>query len=151
MNNKNLFLEIADKIGGRLVESAVWNGNKCTWNVVVPDKENTIQRASKKEKAGGSVYQGTAGIALFLMELFKYTKSDVYKKTAQGALNFSVDSSEEMPDNNFGFHSGKVGVAYVLYKASQIFGDEEYFAEGINLLKSLTGNESKDFGVPIGC
>lgn len=149
MTNKEIFLETADKIGKRLVKQAVWNNNMCTWNVNVPDRTNYQLKKSISEPAGGGIYQGTAGIAVFLCELYKQTNDIELKKTAIGAVKHALETAKKLPLNSFGFHSGRIGIAYAANKCGQIFNDEEYLKTALDLVIEMKGNESMDSGMDV--
>lgn len=149
MDNKSKFLEVTEKIAYRLVNSAIYSNNKCSWIVNVPDRKTSGVKKSIEEKAGGTVYQGTAGIALFLLELYKITNEKIYGKTAEGAMNFALEEADKMPNNSFGFYSGRVGIGYTLYKASQVFQQKELLQKGEEIIKSLIGNEKNDYGLDV--
>ncbi|HSN88180.1 MAG TPA: hypothetical protein VL025_15585, partial [Thermoanaerobaculia bacterium] len=65
------FLDTALAIGRRLARRALWEGTACTWEVLEPqpDAENRIRTI----RAEGQLYQGAAGIAWFLGELYRAT------------------------------------------------------------------------------
>ncbi len=147
MTNKEIFLETADKIGKRLVNQAVWNNNICTWNVNVPDRTNYQLKKSLTEPAGGGIYQGTAGISVFLSELYKQTNDAELKKTVMGAVKHSIEEAKKLPFSSFGFHSGRIGIAYAVNKCGQIFNNEEYLKTALGLVLEMRGNESKDIGI----
>ncbi len=144
---KEIFLETAQRIGDRLVDSAIWSDGSCTWNVMAPDRENPELKKAKRELARGSVYQGTAGIALFLNELSKYSdnKAEILK-TAEGAVKYAIEEGEKLPNNSFGFHSGRIGIAYASVLFALASGKDEYLKSAEELLLPLKGNEDKDYG-----
>jgi len=146
---KEIFLETAQRIGDRLVESAIWSDGSCTWIINTPDRKNRESRKSVKEQADVGIYQGVSGIALFLLELYRITGGSKLRKTIEAALQNVKLKSNELPNNNFAFHGGRVGVGYTFYEAYKVFQNEEYLKIGLELLKSLQGNESKDNGLDV--
>ncbi len=149
MTNKGIFLETADRIGKRLVKQTVWSNSICTWNVNVPDRTNYQLKKSTTEPAGGGIYQGTAGIAVFLSELYKQTNDIELKKTAIGAVKHAIEEAKKLPLSSFGFHSGRIGIAYAANKCGQIFSDEEHLKTALDLVLDMKGNESKDTGMDV--
>lgn len=146
MTNKELFLETADKIANRLIESALWNGDNCTWYVNTTDREDPKFKKSIKEIAGGAIYQGTSGISLFLTELSKFTDNkNKILETAEGALKYALEDSEKSPNNNSGFHSGISGIAYSALQFALASGKYEYLEMATQLLKPLSGNQYYDY------
>lgn len=148
-NIKKKYLETAINIGNRLVDSAIWDGDKCTWIVNEPDRERAAERVSKKEKAGINIYQGTTGISIFLSFLYKYYPNEKIKKAAEGGLNFALSGINIVSDFAFGFHSGRPGIAYACAKFAQYCNEEQFFIEAKNVLQPLYGNESKDAGIDV--
>ena len=149
MTNKELFLETAIGISQKLIDSAIWIKNKCTWNIVTQDKENPELKKNKHELAKGAIYQGSAGIALFLIELFKITKDNKILKTAEGAINFAIEDGLGMPNNSFGFHSGRVGIAYSTTLFAIATGKREYFNIAEELLSPLKDNIDNENGLDV--
>ena len=63
------------------------------------------------------VYDGTSGIALFLLNLYSFQKTEEYYKTAEGAINQALSRIDDIhPLSRFGFYSGKLGIAYIATK-----------------------------------
>lgn len=146
---KEIFLETAQRIGERLVESAIWSDGGCTWMINIPDRKNRGSKKSVKEPADVGIYQGVSGIALFLLELYKITGGANLRRTIEAALRYVKLKSKELPNNNFAFHGGRVGVGYTFYGAYEIFQNEEYLKIGLELFDRLKGNESKDSGLDV--
>lgn len=149
MSNKELFLENAYKIGKKICGQALWKEDKCTWQVVVPDRKNYESRKPQFDEAGGGLYQGTAGISVFLTELHKHMPDELIKKTALGAANNALVEAKKMPLSSFGFHSGRVGIAYALNKAGDVFGNNEFLDTSREILLEMKGQENLDFGTDV--
>lgn len=149
MNEKQIFLEAAVKIADRILNKAIWNTDKCTWEIFAPDLSMPKQRKGKWENAGGMVYSGTAGIALFLTEIFRITGDKKYLKVLSGALNNSFDEVEKLPLNSFGFHSGRVGIAYTFIIAGKYLERDDYISKGLQIIEPLLGREFEDYGIDV--
>ncbi len=147
--SEQIFLEAAIKIGERLVKNAIWHDKNCTWNILAPDRSNRASNTPVKELAEGTVYQGTAGIALFLNQLYKITQEKKYKTVAIGALEHAFTNGENIASNSFGFHSGRVGIAYSLFDGALSLNIDKFHSHALKLLAPLQGNEEKDFGVDV--
>ncbi len=102
-----------------------------------------------KEEAGGTVYRGTAGIALFLGELYKHTQDATHKSTAEGGLTHALNEVTSLPSSSFGFHSGRVGIAWVAAILAERLDKPGYIMEAEQVLEPLRGKESKDRGVDV--
>ncbi|MFA7420502.1 MAG: lanthionine synthetase LanC family protein [Melioribacteraceae bacterium] len=149
MSNKELFLENAYKIGIKICGQALWKEDKCTWQVVVPDRKNYESRKPQFDEAGGGLYQGTAGISVFLTELYKHIPDDLIKKTAVGAANNALAEAKKLPLSSFGFHSGRVGIAYALNKAGDVFSNNEFLDSSREILLEMKGKEALDNGIDV--
>jgi hypothetical protein len=149
MNERDIFLETASRIGRRLVNQALWNGSVCTWQIMTPDKSHPQQKRAISALASGTLYQGTAGIALFLAELYKLTREDETKRAAEGAIRHAMAEARSLPPVSFGFHTGRVGIAYAAARIATIFDKPEYLKEASHLLQPLAGNEHHDQGIDV--
>ncbi|HEX2078862.1 MAG TPA: lanthionine synthetase LanC family protein [Longimicrobium sp.] len=143
------FLDAAQRIGRRVAADAQWEGDACTWQIMSPDRENPRVRRAVAATAGGAIYEGTSGIALFLAELSAVTGDPEAARTALGALRFALREGATQHDSAFGFHSGRVGIAYAAARVGELLGREDLFAEAEELLRPLAGNESRDFGMDV--
>ena len=71
MNNKQIFLDTAEKIGSYLCKSAFWHKKKCNWiGKAIHEIAPRIPTIYLKSLAC-DVYDGTAGIAFFLSNLYR--------------------------------------------------------------------------------
>jgi hypothetical protein len=148
MANREIFINTAEKIGQRLCRTAVWTyNNTCTWQVAVNNKNKF--KVSQIETADGNIYQGTAGISLFLIELYKYTENKKIIETAIGASLYSYQKAMEMPCNSYGFHSGRIGIAFALLKTGEISKDQKFIDYSIDILKPLYDSEILDIGIDV--
>ncbi len=131
------FLETADRIGCRLCRDALWADRRCNW--LGWSLELDGDRWMPTFRALGSdLYDGTAGIALFLAHLHALTDDPIQKITARGALAQACDRlATAALDHKIGFYSGIAGIGYVLIEAAEILREEELRTRGIDLLVSI--------------
>lgn len=144
---------MAERFGASLVEQATWTDEACTWTVNVPDRENPGSKVSFPEEAGGRIYQGTAGIGFFLAQLTQHTDAPAaVADTARGALRHAVqtirDDTSESLAQNFGFHSGPIGIAWALMQSASVC-DMDVSSDIRALLEPLDGNEHLDPGLDV--
>ncbi|MBL7043526.1 MAG: hypothetical protein ISR77_33145 [Pirellulaceae bacterium] len=128
------FLETADRIGARICRDAIWAGRACNWvgwaQGVVDGPIAPLYRAM-----GPDVYGGTAGIALFLARLHRFTGDPIQKATWEGALNQALGRLETMPEETrLGFYTGATGVAHVLIETGRIQNDGRLIERGLREL-----------------
>ncbi len=135
------FLEAADRIGRRLCRDAVWAGRRCNWLgwALVPSRQGWVDSFCAQDP---TLYGGTAGIALFLASLFRWTGDPVERATLLGAIAQLRDGPEEStPADSFGFHSGRAGMAYALIRVGDLLDDEASIHQGLELLSALASRE----------
>ena len=109
----DFFLDVAVRIARRVAAKAEWSGDAATWTVMSPDRENPSLRVAKPATASGTLYEGTSGIALFLVETWAATgkTDDDLARTALAAVRYARNEVPQLPQSSFGFHGGRGGVA----------------------------------------
>ncbi|MFL6255342.1 MAG: lanthionine synthetase LanC family protein [Pyrinomonadaceae bacterium] len=111
-------LRAASRIGRRLCATAFWDedGRLCTWmgRTDVEDSSGAGYAAAVAA-LGPHLYGGTAGVALFLLELYGRTQDEDAKRTAEGALRRSAKylRTHDALTSPLSFFLSHVGVAYV--------------------------------------
>jgi hypothetical protein len=143
------FLDAAHRMGRRIAADAQWEGDACTWQIITPDRSAPGLRRGVAATASGTVYEGTAGMALFLAELSAVTGDEELARTALGGLRFALNEGAELHDFSFGYHSGRVGIAYVAARVGELLNRPELYAEAEALLRPLAGNETRDMGMDV--
>ncbi len=143
------FLDAALRVGRRIAGQAQWDGDACTWQVMSPDRANPSVRRAVATTAGGAVYEGTAGIAMFLAELAAVSGDAELARTALGAVEYSLREGEMSSDTAFGYHSGRVGIAYAAVRVGERLDRPDLFARAEAVLRPLAGNESRDMGMDV--
>lgn len=138
MTDRDALLDAAHRIGRRVAGQAQWSGGACTWTVVRPDRSDPANLKAAELTGGGSVYSGTAGIALFLLELHRATGDREAARAAEGAIRWAM-ADPDVGATLFGFYSGRVGVAYAAARAGLIEEAGKYLAP-------LSGQEHGDIG-----
>jgi lantibiotic modifying enzyme len=137
----NGFLKAADSIGARLCRDAVWDHERCNW--LGDSMEFVLNRWSVTHKSfGPDLYSGTAGIALFLAELFEFTGEPLFRATAEGAIAQSLSRMEIFPlDARSGFYSGWAGIGWTLIETGQKLGRADWVEKGLRTLEDVSGRE----------
>ena len=143
------FLEVAARMAERIAGQARWDGAGCTWEIMSPDRENPGSRIAKPAIASGTIYEGTAGIGLFLAEANAASPSPEVARAAEGALRFAVDDAARLPDSSFGFHGGRVGVAYAAARVGVLLGLPDLVEGAQKLIEPMAGKEAEDRGVDV--
>jgi len=145
------FLEVAQRIGRRVAAAAEWRGDAATWTIMSPDRDNPELRIAKPATASGTLYEGTAGIGLFLAELWNATgRSDAeLARAALGATVYALDEGPQLPESAFGLHGGRVGVAYAATVVGRLLERPELLERAAALLRESAGKEGEDRGLDV--
>lgn len=118
------FVEVAARIGERLVETARTADGKLAWRTVKLDPTNDGSRPTVYVPASPSLYGGASGIALALAELAFRTKDDRMAQAALETLGLATESAAP----SISFHTGNVGQAWACYRAAELLHAEELVA-----------------------
>jgi lantibiotic biosynthesis protein len=134
----------ATGIGYSICSRAVWNGDYCTWI------GNWFNRGASPPACGQSalgpdLYGGATGVGLFLSLLYKQTSEELFRKTAEGALNYSLSQIGDIPPTSeTGLYLGQPGLSYSLLIAADSLGKQVYLDQAIDLLKRLDVGRSRE-------
>lgn len=149
MDDRSDLFDAALRIGRRIASRARWAGDACTWSVMTPDRSRPGSRAAVEAEASGAVYEGTAGIALFLAELAAASGDAEVRRAALGAVEHALRSGDTLPPTSFGFHAGRVGIAYAAMRAGELLELPELYPRAEALLRPLAGREGEDAGLDV--
>jgi class II lanthipeptide synthase len=115
------FRDAAEAIGRRVVADAVWHGDRCNWVGVATDPEEAWQRAYRALEP--NLYDGTAGVGLFLGQLASLTGDAAARRTAVGALRQAV--ARAPAHRSPGFHAGCLGIAWAAALTGEMLDEDE--------------------------
>ncbi len=149
MKHDDFFLDVAHRIGRRIVAQALWDGDVCTWQVMRPDKAHPELQRALPERARGGFYQGTAGIAVFLGELYRVTGEAGVGRAADGALRHALAEAAQLPPSRCGFHNSRVGIAYAAARIAACLNQPDYLERAEEILRPLRGHEQRDRGLDV--
>jgi lantibiotic biosynthesis protein len=115
------FLDAAVSLGDRVVGDAIWHDGRCNWVGVSMDPKEAWH--AEYHALEPNLYDGTAGIGLFLAELAAVTDDVAVRRTAVGALR---QSAARAPSHRReGFHVGSLGIAWAIARAAAILDEDE--------------------------
>ena len=143
------YIEAASSIAAQVCARATWSGRICSWGVSTTNTVNAGPPSPVITPAGPFLYQGTAGIGLFLSELYAVTHDARALKTAVGAVEHSLQGSHAINPTAFGFHTGRVGIAYAAHRLALATGDSRYVEAARSVLAPLFGREREDRGLDV--
>lgn len=129
------FIENAEKIGERITSQTFWDeeGRECNW-MGRAELENAPSTVASGALVA-SLYAGSGGVALFLVELYAQTKERNLLRIATAALrrSFNYVRLVERPRTSaLSFWAGHLGVAYAAFRLRQVTGGEDTLDGEIN-------------------
>ena len=132
MSSDSVFLEAALSIGRQILGDAVWHDGRCSWVGAVVD---TLQPWGREYRAlEPSLYNGTAGVGLFLAQLAAATGDAAAHRTAVGAMRHAVAGAPAMaPGRRDGFHAGCLGIAWAAARAGKLLDEDELLGDARRL------------------
>ncbi|UWQ00205.1 lanthionine synthetase LanC family protein [Aliiroseovarius crassostreae] len=140
--NDTEILNAALTIGKMLARDAIWDGDRCNWLGPVNDFFFGTM-LSGYGTMGPALYDGTAGIALFLAELGNLTDDHVITQTAIGAMNHSVSRYQDCPASvSLSFYTGHVGIGYAAIRVGQLFDRKALIAGGVQIIRQALHSDS---------
>jgi lantibiotic biosynthesis protein len=127
---RDRFLGAAAAIGRRLCRDAVWHEGRCNWLGWAMEPHGG-QWVSAYRAMGALVYDGAAGIGLFLSRLAQVTGDPIIGTTAEGALAQALSAVVELKQaGEYGFYSGLAGVAQVCMASGEALAREDIIGRG---------------------
>ncbi len=142
--------EAAARIGSSLCRSAHWDaaGRLCNWmgrsarEAAGPD--GVV--APIAEALGHDLYRGSAGVAMFLAQLYASTGDEEHRRTARGAIARSLrryaDRKDDDPGARLSVFVGALGLAYAAWRISSLTDDIDLASEAWAILGRLDVNRS---------
>ena len=105
MSSDVAFLTAASSIADRIVDDAVWHGDRCNWTGAVVDP--ALPWRLKYRALEPNLYDGVAGVGLFLAQLAVVNGDEAVRRTALGALRQAIARAPALPPRRRdGFHAG---------------------------------------------
>jgi lantibiotic modifying enzyme len=120
MTTSSEYLDVAAALAARIAGEAIWHGARCNWVGAVP-RGRGRSRAGL-EALGPDLYNGTAGIALFLAEAALALGDARLRDVARGALAHAVRHADRVPGD--GLYAGAPGIAYAAGRVAVALGCE---------------------------
>jgi lantibiotic modifying enzyme len=136
-------LEVAAGIGRRLAEEAIWHDGRCNWigGQVVPGPFNRL--IEHQGALDTTLYEGTAGVALFLAELYAFTGEGESRRTAVGAIRQALEFGRD-PARGRALYSGRTGIALVAARAGRTLSEPELVDSARELVRELADRPTSE-------
>ncbi len=131
------FLDSAARIARRLCRDALWSGQQCNWLGWAVDVFGRNWSLVYKAQSP-NLYDGTAGIALFLARIYRATGERIFADTAIGALNHSFAALPSFPEEvRHSVYSGALGIAWTAVAAGRALDNEAMVQRGLREAAAL--------------
>ncbi len=93
------------------------------------------------------LYAGSAGIILYLLELYRLTGRQPVKNTLMEAVAWLMDHCDQHAPGSFALYTGRSGVAYVLVKMHLQFNEDRYLTAAKKYMRQSNELFRKDTSV----
>ena len=133
-------IDVAYTLACGICRDAIWYEGRCSWfGASVETVFNRPQLVNKT--LGPELYDGVAGIALFLGQLYRVRQDRIILDTMVGAINQVLATSGWIERRfELGFFAGLSGIAYVLVRLGSTFDKKQWTMEGTRLLDAMSEN-----------
>jgi hypothetical protein len=147
--DRRAYHRVARELGEKLLQQAVWHQDRCTWLGTQPASHrwNGGDAVPSYRSLGPDLYSGTAGVALFLADLFTSTGDTRVCATARGAIRQALANVDAVPAAvRSGLYTGWPGIAVAASYLGAVLGDEDLQAVGSRLFRRavLEGADGKE-------
>jgi hypothetical protein len=126
--------DMTERIGQWLAQTALWHGERCTWLGV------DAAEALRTRTLGPELYDGLAGIAVYLAELGHAGggTTATFSRLARGAMRQALATLDSVrPDARYGCYTGWPGVAVAAARVGMLTGDDELDARAADIIARL--------------
>jgi lantibiotic biosynthesis protein len=149
LDNRQPYLEVASAIAAHLARTAIWDGERCNWLGSAVDVLNGSMQLVERTP-GGDVYNGTAGIALFLALMQEHHPDPLVGKALLGAVHhlLSLEPAAIGPVN-YGYFTGRLGIASTLIGVGEQQQRPDWQERGWALVKELCEQPIQAFEVDV--
>lgn len=137
------FLEEACTIGDDLVKRAVISSGRASWiGRALPEVYDPIHPKPIARSTGPRLFDGNAGLALFLAHLGRMSGEARHTEVARGAAWQSVHQALADPNlltdpGRYGLYSGGLGVAWTTFEVAQATDDERLKEASLGILERV--------------
>jgi rhamnogalacturonyl hydrolase YesR len=130
---KNKILKEAIRIGDRLLEHAQKDDTGMRWETLTMGADQKIGYQISE-----SIYSGTSGISLFLLELYKRSGNSEYLNAAKEGMQWTTAYCRNNPSSYFAFFTGRMGVSYTMLKMAEATGDRSWTEKALEVVRPCT-------------
>ncbi|HEY3640838.1 MAG TPA: lanthionine synthetase LanC family protein [Xanthobacteraceae bacterium] len=129
------FLDAAERIGCRLCRDALWSDGRCNWLGWAMELR-AGQWGTAFRAMPANLYDGTAGIGLFLARLAHHTRDPIIRATAEAALGQALTAADALAaEGEYGFYYGLSGIAWACREAGALLEQDALAARAEGVLR----------------
>lgn len=144
------FLLGAERIGTLLCRDAIWSSGRCNWLTWAMDP--MAGYSLHYRSSGRSLYDGTAGIALFLAELHRFTAEPEVKAVVDGAGALLLEHAAKISEQeDHSLYAGMMGIALVLLRLGEILNREDFQTQGLKLAEKAGSSPTQPLMTDVLC
>lgn len=115
------YLETAARLGRQIVDEAIWHGDRCNWIGAMPEEQGSGGFALTYAALPPDLYGGTAGVAVFLAQLFDAAPEPNLRRTAVAAMNQALSRVDDVPGTAaMGFYGGRTGIGVAAARVGRL-------------------------------
>ncbi|MDV4166167.1 lanthionine synthetase LanC family protein [Rhizobium leguminosarum] len=131
------WLMAAKKIGQRLAADAFWYERRCQWigSTTLPGSPLTARTLPS------CLYNGTAGIGHFLLELGYRTQSEEFLETGTAAMRQALFDISE-PAGATGLYAGSLGIALIAARSALALGNGSVVDEAVVVARHVATSQA---------
>ena len=144
-NDTARFRRMAEAIGRRLVETAFWHDDRCTWIGVnhQPDVFTPGAFQPTYETLGPGLYSGTSGVALFLAELARVSGEAGFGDTSAGAMRQAMRAIEGAGPGG-GLFEGRLGIAFAGIRVAALLHRADLREQAVNFVMAVLDEADRE-------
>lgn len=149
--DRRLCLDTAFGLARRLVAESHWSEGLCCWMGTDVDDSGPQATGRVYRSLGPDLYGGTAGVALFLAELYRHSPDSAVRECGRGAIRHALSQSDRIPPAvRFGLFTGWLGIALAAARAGVLLGEEELVQSGWKVLQRWRTVDCAEFDIISG-
>lgn len=143
-----MFLRAATHIGDALCRDAYWDGEACNWlgHPVAEAPDPSLPATPTVAALAANLYDGSAGVGLFLAQLHTVRREERFRRTALGAVTQALARAADSDSalSPLGFYSGSLGIAWAAACVGTWLELPEIVRRGVALAASVTAHATTD-------
>lgn len=143
--DSDALVRIAHVTARAIGDEAIVDQGRCNWIGAAVRESPDGRVLVDHQSLDSSLYEGTAGIALFLAETSRLTDDPALADVAAAAINQALDRAGSAPPDP-SFYTGDLGIAAAGRYVARLLDDEKVDARAAALRARVVANPPRPFG-----